>query len=140
MAQIESLDAWADWSDLHAPNEKLQQAVLRLYNRFSDLWHEVYGERPEPLRAKGRERACQLFFSIEKNGNQVEAQFEVDQLDPDQPDWEASVTLEGERLFASEVLPPYLLSEMDAPESRTEVHELYRTLIRALTEDEQGGE
>lgn len=140
MAQIESLNEWAEWGSLHAPNDKLQSGVLRLYNRFSDLWNEVYGERPEPLRAEGRERACRLIFAIDRNDERVEAQFEVDQLDPDQPDWEASVTLEGERLFASEVLPPYLLSEMDAPESRTEVHELYRTLIRALTEDEPAGE
>lgn len=132
MNQLDSLDPWAGWGDVHPPDEQLQDAVLRIYNRFAELWKEGTDSSPEPLRAEGGDRSCRIVFGLETDGGTCEASFEVDQMDPEQPDWEASVVLEGRTLFRREVRPPYLLSEWPASEKLSEVIELYRALIEAV--------
>lgn len=132
MNQLESLDPWARWGDVHPPDEQLQEAVLRIYNRFAALWKEGTDSSPEPLRAEGGDRFCRITFDLETDDGRREASFEVDQMDPDQPDWEASVALEDRTLFRREVRPPYLLSEWPASEELSEVFGLYRALIEAV--------
>lgn len=133
MPQLDSLDEWATWGDVHPPDEQLQEAVRRIYNRFSDVWREGTGTRPEPLRAEAGDRSCRIVFTLEGGSGPVEASFEVDRLDPEEPDWEASVAVGARILHRNEVLPPYLLSDWPSSEALAEVHGLYRALIEEVS-------